>query len=83
MRANAMKRMKLYYSPDCHLCDEAEVLLQAAGLGGAYRKVDISGVPELLMLYEIYIPVLQRTDDQQELRWPFDGEALAAFAAPG
>ena len=69
----------MYYQPDCHLCDEAEALLHASGLGDTYRKVDISGVPELLMRYEIHVPVLQRESDQAELYWPFDKADLEKF----
>jgi hypothetical protein len=69
----------LYYQPECHLCDEAEALLHAAGLGDAYRKVDISGVPELLMRYEIHVPVLQRKKDEAELYWPFSRNDLTLF----
>jgi hypothetical protein len=69
----------LYYQPECHLCDEAEALLHAAGLKDAYRKVDISGVPELLMRYEIHVPVLQREVDQAELCWPFGQSDLREF----
>jgi len=74
-----MRKLILYYQPECHLCDEAEVLLHTAGLGNAYLKVDISGDPELLMRYEIHVPVLQRADDQHELFWPFDQSELQGF----
>ncbi|MGD9020749.1 MAG: glutaredoxin family protein [Lysobacterales bacterium] len=74
-----MGTLILYYQPECHLCDEAEALLQADGLGEAYRKVDISGVPELLMRYEIHVPVLQRAVDGQELYWPFSQRDLEVF----
>ena len=75
-----MPGLILYYQPECHLCDEAEALLHAAGLADAYRKVDISGVPELLMRYEIHVPVLQREPEQAELYWPFSQQALEEFA---
>ncbi len=74
-----MRKFILYYQPECHLCDEAETLLRANGLGETYLKVDISGDPELLMRYEIHVPVLQRADDQVELFWPFDAVELDLF----
>lgn len=74
-----MRKLILFHQPECHLCDEAETLLQALGKGGSYLKVDISGDPELLMRYEIHVPVLQRTDDQAELFWPFDANRLEGF----
>jgi len=74
-----MSRLLLYYTEHCHLCDEAEMLLQTAGLGNAYRKVEIDDDPELLARYEIHIPVLKRVDDEMELYWPFGQVELAKF----
>ena len=36
-----MRKLILFYQPECHLCDEAEAVLHAAGRGGSYLKVDI------------------------------------------
>jgi hypothetical protein len=77
-----MSQLILYYQPDCHLCDEAEALMSAAGLAESYQKVDIETDLELLKRYGIYVPVLQRSDNRQELFWPFDGADLAAFLEP-
>lgn len=74
-----MSQLILYYQPECHLCDEAEDLLRAAGLGESYLKVDIETDLELLKRYGIYVPVLERKDNQKELFWPFDHGELAAF----
>lgn len=74
-----MRKLILFYQPECHLCDEAETLLQALGLADTCLKVDISGDPELLMRYEIHVPVLQRADDQAELFWPFSAAELETF----
>jgi hypothetical protein len=74
-----MSQLILYYQPDCHLCDEAEVLMQAAGLAGHYQKVDIETDLELLKSYGIHVPVLKRSDNGKELFWPFDQAALTAF----
>jgi len=74
-----MSQLILYYTEFCHLCDEAESLLLAAGLGEYYEKTEIDDDPELLKRYEIHIPVLKRMDNQKELFWPFDGPALSAF----
>ncbi len=74
-----MSQLILYYQPDCHLCDEAEALMLAAGLAERYQKVDIETDLELLKRYGIYVPVLKRSDNRQELFWPFDGAGLAAF----
>lgn len=74
-----MRKLIMFYQPECHLCDEAEALLQARGLDETYLKVDISGDPELLMRYEIHVPVLLRADDQAELFWPFGAAELEGF----
>jgi len=74
-----MSQLLLYYTEHCHLCDEAEVLLQMAGLADAYAKVEIADDPGLLERYEIHIPVLKRTDNETELYWPFGARELAGF----
>ena len=67
-----MSDLILYYQPDCHLCDDAESLMHAAGLGDCYQKVDIETDLELLKRYGIHVPVLKHCDKQTELFWPFD-----------
>ena len=74
-----MSQTILYYTEHCHLCDEAEALLHNAGYGESYTKVEIENDPGLLQLYEIHIPVLKRTDSEQELFWPFDAQRLTVF----
>lgn len=78
-----MSQLILYYQPDCHLCDEAEVLLHASGLGESYLKVDIETDLELLKRYGIHVPVLKFSDRQEELFWPFDQAGLTAFMGVG
>lgn len=74
-----MNQLILYYQPECHLCDEAEALMQLAGLEGSYRRVDIESDLELLKRYGIHVPVLQREADGEELFWPFDRQRLDEF----
>jgi len=76
---NSKSQLILYYTEFCHLCDEAESLLLGAGLGGHYEKIEIDDNPDLLERYEVTIPVIKRTDNQQELLWPFDSLVLANF----
>jgi predicted DCC family thiol-disulfide oxidoreductase YuxK len=78
-----MSQLIIYYTEHCHLCDEAEALLLASGYGERYTKVEIDDDPGLLMLYEIHIPVLKRTDNNSELFWPFDQQQLAGFMETG
>jgi hypothetical protein len=74
-----MSQLVLFYTEHCNLCDEAEALLHAAGYGECYTKVEIENNPGLLMLYEIHIPVLKRTDNERELFWPFGKQELTEF----
>ena len=74
-----MSQLILYFQPDCHLCEEAETLLYAFGLGESYQKVDIESDLDLLKQYGIHVPVLMRGDNRQELFWPFDAVQLTAF----
>ncbi len=74
-----MHQLILYHQPDCHLCDEAESLLSACGLGESYQRVDIETELELRKRYAILVPVLLRSDTQQELLWPFDESKLTTF----
>jgi hypothetical protein len=71
--------MFLYYTEHCFLFYEAEALRHAAGYGECYTKVEIENNPGLLMLYEIHIPVLKRTDNEEELFWPFGQQELTEF----
>ena len=68
---------KLYGTKFCHLCDEAEALLGECGIGADY--IDIALDDELVELYGIRIPVLQRMDTGAELGWPFNASAIARF----
>ena len=74
-----MNQLILYYTEYCHLCDEAEALVLAAGLSESLEKIEIDDDPGLLERYEIHIPVLKRSDNQQELFWPFDQQQLTVF----
>ena len=74
-----MSQLILYYTEHCHLCDEAEALLNAAGYGECYTKVEIEDDPSLLQLYEIHIPVLKHVNNKKELFWPFGQQELTVF----
>jgi thiol-disulfide isomerase/thioredoxin len=74
----------LFYTPACHLCEQAEALLQDAFAEIPFQleKVDIVLDNALLERYGSLIPVLKKgviglTGD--ELCWPFDDKQLAAF----
>ena len=76
--------MILYTTVGCHLCEQAEGVINAVverSDGGAaqLRKVDIADSPELMERYGIRIPVLQLGDTGAELGWPFDEARLREF----
>lgn len=70
--------LTLYTSPGCHLCEQAEEILDY--LGVAFTAVDISNDVDLVRRYGVRIPVLKRSD-KAELGWPFDSLDVERFAA--
>lgn len=64
--------LKLYGTQGCHLCDEAELLLQKAAAARRieWRYVDIALDDALVSRYGERIPVLI-SPAGRELRWPF------------
>ena len=63
----------LYSTSHCHLCEKAELFLSNLTLKYdiAWNLVEITDDSQLLMLYEIKIPVLKRLDTNTEICWPF------------
>ncbi|MBQ77527.1 MAG: hypothetical protein CL692_02980 [Cellvibrionales bacterium] len=66
-------QLLLFSRADCHLCDQAEILINALLIGSPWQltKVDIDNDPALQQRYQTSIPVLLRCDNQQALNWPF------------
>ena len=66
-------QLLLFSRADCHLCDQAEILINALLIGRPWQltKVDIDNDPVLRQRYQTSIPVLLRCDNQQALNWPF------------
>lgn len=67
----------LYGTEGCHLCHEAQSLLQQIGV--TWRDVDIIDHDDLLERYGTRIPVLQQYD--RELNWPFQQQDILRFLA--
>jgi len=67
----------LYGTTCCHLCEEAEALLQSIGVEAEH--IDIAEDDALLEKYGVRIPVVKREDTGKELGWPFDEVALRGF----
>jgi hypothetical protein len=70
--------LTLYTSPGCHLCEQAEEILDY--LGVSFSAIDISSDVNLVRKYGVRIPVVQR-EDGAELGWPFDSLDVERFAA--
>lgn len=68
---------ELFGTLGCHLCEEAEQVLQPfVAQGLVVELLDIINSPEWLERYALTIPVLRRVDNGQELAWPFDQQAV-------
>ena len=68
---------ELFGTLGCHLCEEAEQVLQPfVAQGLVVELLDIIDSPEWLERYSLSIPVLRRVDNSQELHWPFDQQAV-------
>ncbi|WP_205340260.1 glutaredoxin family protein [Denitrificimonas caeni] len=64
---------ELFGTLGCHLCEEAEQVLQPfVAQGLVVELLDIIESSEWLERYSLTIPVLRRVDNGQELNWPFD-----------
>jgi len=74
-----MKHYILFGTEGCHLCDEAESLMQAAHVD--FDKIDIINDDDAWQRYSVRIPVL-RNHDGEELGWPFDAQGLQLFLTP-
>lgn len=73
-------RLILFSTSACHLCDQAQALLEPLlAPDMQLAVVDISESDELIERYGIRIPVLLREDTGTEIGWPFDAGELYAF----
>ena len=67
----------LFGTDGCHLCEEAEALLEQAVVGDiAFAVADGA---ESLERYAVRIPVLYHPSSRRELGWPFDALQLRTF----
>ena len=73
-----MHSLKLYTTTGCHLCEQAEALLQTLHKQGLcqWRAVEIADTDELIEQYGIRIPVVANSDTGEDLGWPFTLEQL-------
>lgn len=76
----------IFYTTDaCHLCEQAETVLINTPLTSPVpvSVVDISESEDLVSRYGTRIPVLQRSDTNVELDWPFSTADVQRFVEQG
>ena len=61
--------VQLLTTAGCHLCEEAQALVQRAAPSVSLELVDIADDDDLIERYGTRIPVLRQGD--RELAWPF------------
>lgn len=75
-----MPKFVLYSGQNCCLCDDAKALLAQTTINlNQLVEIDVKSDPQIYHHYGARIPVLQNTDVQQELAWPFDLQQLTEF----
>lgn len=82
-----MQELLLYTTQGCHLCEQAEELLQPVldYINAKLEKevvlmpVEISESEDLVEQYGIRIPVLRVQGQSEELGWPFDQAIAFAY----
>lgn len=73
----ATMKLVLYGTTYCHLCEQAEAILQVVGVEAEH--IDIAEDDALLETYGTRIPVVGREDTGAELGWPFDEAAVRRY----
>ncbi|TRW94655.1 glutaredoxin family protein [Candidatus Methylobacter oryzae] len=71
-------RLILFGTSGCHLCEEAEVIVNACVSEGV-DYVDIAEQEQWQEQYAVRIPVLYDPETKQELGWPFDQMKVEDF----
>lgn len=76
-----MLECRLYSTLGCHLCDEAEQVLQPllSLLPLQIEWVDIAEREDWVERYGVHIPVLARLDTDAKLFWPFTTQQAWEF----
>ncbi|GAB2590231.1 glutaredoxin family protein [Nitrincola alkalisediminis] len=76
-----MLKLELMSTEGCHLCDEAEAVLQLSVLADQVEVdwVDIAYDDALMDQFATRIPVLYCPSTAQALDWPFSPEDVHAF----
>ena len=77
----AARRLILYGTLGCHLCEVARTRTApvAEAFGWRLEERDVADDDALAERYGERIPVLARSDRSGELDWPFETDALVAY----
>lgn len=76
-----MSHYYLFGTEGCHLCEQAEQLLEQLNVPVDYEKKDICEHRVWQDKYAVRIPVLFHLRSGEELGWPFDLASLQLFIA--
>ncbi len=73
-----MTCLEFFTTEGCHLCEEAEKILQLliSEKHVSVEVIDISSSEELVELYGIRLPVVRNASLNKEVGWPFAYEQL-------
>lgn len=77
-----MLHLLLLGTSGCHLCEQAEQLINAClpdNLGITIEMIDIAEQEQWQENYAIRIPVLYHPETKKELGWPFDKSDVIIF----
>ncbi|OGV77579.1 MAG: glutaredoxin [Methylotenera sp. RIFCSPLOWO2_02_FULL_45_14] len=68
-----MIKLNLYSTSHCHLCEQAESLLDILSkqYDISWVLIEITDDAELLENYSHIIPVIKRLNNNREIAWPF------------
>ncbi len=73
-----MRRLILFGTSACHLCEQAESIIKSCIPDGV-DYVDIAEQERWQEQYAIRIPVLYDPETEHELGWPFDLADVESF----
>ncbi|WP_020158129.1 MULTISPECIES: glutaredoxin family protein [Methylobacter] len=78
-----MVKLLLLGTPGCHLCEEAEAIIETCRAQDVAQlvieTVDIAEQTQWQTDYAVRIPVLYHPATQQDLGWPFDRNDVNEF----
>ncbi len=76
-----MIELMLFGTEACHLCEEAELIIQQSQYENKLilSKIDIAQESDWYEQYAIHIPVLLHTETNKELFWPFDHQQFCQY----